>query len=316
MINGKILALAGGVGGSKLVLGLSRVLPPHQLAITVNTGDDDKFYGLHVSPDLDTVMYTLAGLSNTQTGWGLEGETFRALDMLGRYGADTWFNLGDQDLATHMRRTQLLEQGLSLSEVTLELCQVLGIEQSVIPMSDDPVPTVLHTIIGPLKMQEYFVQHHSEPKVALIQYQGATSAKPAPEFDAALGDASMVVFCPSNPFLSIGPILAVPGIRERLEEMAGHVKRVVVSPIVGGAAVQGPAAKIMEELGHEVSSVGVARWYQGLCDVFVIDEQDADLAPLIAELGMEPVVTPTVMKNEDDKIALARVILGLGEEGS
>ena len=315
MVNAKVLALAGGVGGSKLVLGLSKELQSDQLAVAVNTGDDDKFYGLHISPDLDTMMYTLAGLSNLETGWGLAGETFRALDMLRRYGADTWFNLGDQDLGTHLRRTQLLGEGLSLSEVTFDLFSALGIEQTVIPMSDDPVPTVLHTIIGPLKMQEYFVQHGSKPKVALIQYQGATSANPAPAFDKALADAGLVVFCPSNPFLSIGPILAISGIRERFEGMAGQIKRVAVSPIIGGAAVQGPAAKIMEELGHEVSAIGVARWYQGLCDVFVIDEQDADLAPQISELGMKAVVTSTVMKNEADKVALAQFIVGLDEEG-
>jgi LPPG:FO 2-phospho-L-lactate transferase len=308
---GKVLALAGGTGGAKLALGLARSLAPDRLAIVVNTGDDECFYGLHVSPDLDTVMYTLAGLANPETGWGLAGETFNGLDMLGKYGADTWFNLGDRDLATHIRRTQLLRQGATLSQVTAELCQRLGVAHQVLPMSDDPVRTVISTEAGELPMQQYFVQRRSEPQVQSIHYEGADSAKPSPPFLSALSQSDLVVFCPSNPFLSVGPILALPGVKERLKEFGQERLRVAVSPIVGGAAVRGPAGKIMAELGHEVSCVGVAREYQGFCDLFVIDEQDAHLAQEIEKLGMKPVVTSIIMESEADKIALARHILSL-----
>jgi LPPG:FO 2-phospho-L-lactate transferase len=307
----KVLALAGGTGGAKLSLGLARVLPPEQLTIVVNTGDDEYFHGLHVSPDLDTIMYTLAGLVNPETGWGIAGDTFNSLEMLKRYGADTWFNLGDRDLATHVRRTQLLGQGATLSEVTAELCRCLAVKHQVAPMSDDPVRTVLSTDAGELPMQQYFVRQRSEPKINKIRYQGAAAARPALGFAAALEQAGMVVFCPSNPFLSVGPILAVPGVRKQLERAHPSRLRVAVSPIVGGAAVRGPAAKIMAELGHEVSCVGVARQYQGLCDVFLIDHQDAHLAPAIGELGMRPLVASIIMRTEEDKIALAELILGL-----
>jgi LPPG:FO 2-phospho-L-lactate transferase len=308
---GKVLALAGGTGGAKLALGLARSLAPDRLAIVVNTGDDECFYGLHVSPDLDTVMYTLAGLANPETGWGLAGETFNALGMLGKYGADTWFNLGDRDLATHIRRTQLLRQGATLSQVTAELCQWLGVAHQVLPMSDDPVRTVISTEAGELPMQQYFVQRRSEPRVQSIHYEGADSARPSPAFLSALSQSDLVVFCPSNPFLSVGPILALPGVKERLKETGQERLCVAVSPIVGGAAVRGPAGKIMAELGHEVSCVGVAREYQGFCDLFVIDEQDAHLAQEIEKLGMKPVVTSIIMESEADKIALARHILSL-----
>lgn len=309
-MGGEVLALAGGVGGAKLALGMARVLPPEELVVVVNTGDDECFHGLHVSPDLDTVMYTLAGLVNPETGWGLAGDTFNSLAMLRRYGAEAWFNLGDRDLATHIRRTQLLRQGATLSEVTAQLCCALGVDHRVVPMSDDPVRTVLDTDEGELPMQQYFVQRRSEPRVSGVRYQGAAVARPAPGLATALAQAQLVVFCPSNPFLSLGPILSIPGVREQLESCDGF--RVAVSPIVGGAALRGPAAKIMAELGHEVSSVGVARRYQGLCDAFLIDHQDAHLAPAIAELGIRPATAPIIMETEADKIGLAERILGLG----
>ena len=310
-MTGPVLALAGGVGGAKLALGLARVLPPERLTVVVNTGDDECFHGLHVSPDLDTVMYTLAGLANPEAGWGLAGETFNALEMLRRYGADTWFNLGDRDLATHIRRTQLLRQGASLSQVTTELCQRLGIAHRVVPMSNDPVRTVVDTDAGPLPMQRYFVQQGSQPVVKSIRYEGAQRAAATPEFLAALSAAALVVLCPSNPFLSIGPVLALPGILERLENLGPTTLRVAVSPIVGGAAVRGPAAKIMGELGQEVSCVGVARQYRGICDVFVIDRQDRHRAGDIEKLGLKPVVESIIMETESDKIALAQRILEL-----
>ena len=306
----KVLALAGGVGGAKLALGLSRILPPGQLVICVNTGDDDCFYGLHVSPDLDTVMYTLAGLADPQSGWGLEGDTFSALDMLNRYGADTWFNLGDRDLATHIQRTQLLRQGATLSEVTTNLCRRLGIVHDVVPMSDDPVRTVLNTDIGELAMQRYFVEHRAEPQINRVRYVGAKSARASPGLEVALDQASLIVFCPSNPFLSLGPILAVSGVRERLENASAL--RLAVSPIIGGAAVRGPAAKIMSEFGHEVSCVGVAGQYLGLCDLFVIDNVDAHLSPAIQRLGIKPAAASIMMNSDEDKVALAKSVLAMG----
>lgn len=310
-MDGKVLALAGGTGGAKLALGLARVLPPEQLTIVVNTGDDECFHGLHVSPDLDTIMYTLAGLVNQETGWGIFGDTFNALAMLRKYDVDAWFNLGDQDLATHVRRTQLLGQGLSLSQVTEELCRKLGVEHQVSPMSDRPVKTVLTTDAGDLPMQTYFVQHRSAPIISSIAYVGAESAEASPQFAAAMAEADIIVFCPSNPYLSIGPILAVPGVRNNIAGICSPRLRVAVSPIVGGAAIKGPAAKIMAELGHEVSCVGVAKTYRGICDVFVIDEQDAHRASEIERLGLKPMVAPTIMNTEADKIALARRILQL-----
>ena len=306
---GKILALAGGVGGAKLVLGLARVLPPDRLVACVNTGDDEYFHGLHVSPDLDTVMYTLAGLSNPQSGWGIDGDSFSALGMLAQYGADTWFNLGDRDLATHIRRTELLGQGADLSEVTAELCRGLGVTHQVIPMSNDPVRTVLSTDGGELPMQRYFVQCRAEPRVSGINYEGAATARPSPGLEAALDEVALVVLCPSNPFLSLGPILAIPGVRKRLESV--QALKIAVSPIVGGAAVLGPAAKIMAELGHEVSAAGVARQYQGICDVLMIDHQDAHLGPDISALGIKPVVASTIMDTEADKVALSKHVLTL-----
>ena len=293
-----------------MALGLSRILPPGQLVICVNTGDDDCFHGLHVSPDLDTVMYTLAGLADPESGWGLEGDTFSALDMLNRYGADTWFNLGDRDLATHIQRTQLLRQGATLSEVTANLCRRLGIADDVVPMTDDPVRTVLGTDIGELSMQRYFVEHRAEPQINQVRYVGAKSARASPGLEDALDQASLIVFCPSNPFLSLGPILAVSGVRERLENASAL--RLAVSPIIGGAAVRGPAAKILSELGHEVSCVGVAGQYLGLCDLFVIDNLDAHLSPAIQRLGIKPAAASIMMNSDEDKVALAKAVLTMG----
>ena len=309
----RVLALAGGVGGAKLALGLARLLPPEQLTIVVNTGDDETFHGLHVSPDLDTMLYTLAGIANPETGWGIAGETFNALGMLNRYGAETWFNLGDNDLATHIRRTQLLNNGATLSQVTAELCQGLGVAHPIVPMSDDPVRTFLNTDFGELAMQEYFVRRRSEPAVTSVTYRGAEQARPSPGFATALDQASLVVFCPSNPALSVGPILALPGVRDKLAAKQAGRLRLAVSPIVGGAAVRGPAAKIMRELGHEATSLGVAKLYRDICDLFVIDQQDAALSPDICDLGLESLVAPTIMETEKDKVALARRILDLGD---
>ncbi|MCE2464661.1 MAG: 2-phospho-L-lactate transferase [Dehalococcoidia bacterium] len=304
-MTGGVLALAGGVGGAKLALGLSKVLPADELTIVVNTGDDATFHGLHVSPDLDTVMYALAGLSNNETGWGVAGDTFNSLGQLERYGNPAWFNLGDKDLATHIRRTELLRNGSTLSEATGSLCASLDIAIRIVPMTDDPVHTMVETTEGELPFQTYFVREQCRPVTLAIRYDGAERARPSPGFLDSLETASHLIICPSNPFLSVDPILAVPGVRQRLEKFAG--RRLAVSPIVGGEAVRGPAGKLMRELGHEVSCVGVARYYQGLCDIFIIDEVDEGCASEIEALGMKVHAAPTIMQNDDDKERLARL---------
>ena len=307
----RVLALAGGVGGAKLVVGLARCLAPEELVVAVNTGDDEEFHGLHVSPDLDTMMYTLAGLSNPETGWGLNGDTFTALDMLKRYGADAWFNLGDRDFATHIRRTQLLRKGLTLSEVTSQLCAALGVRHRVAPMTDQPVRTMLETTQGRLSMQQYFVQQRAGPEVSKVHYVGAEEAVPSEALDEALSEARILVVCPSNPALSVEPIVAISGMRERLSAFRGL--RVAVSPIVGNDAVRGPAGRIMAGLGHEVSVAGVARIYRDFCDVLVIDRRDEGMASAVEEAGLRPAVTNTIMESLQDRIDLARFVLALDE---
>ena len=306
-----ILALAGGVGGAKLALGLCGVLEPDQLSIVVNTGDDEEFHGLHVSPDVDTVMYTLAGISNAEMGWGIQDESFRTLERLRKYGADAWFNLGDLDLATHIRRTDLLSQGQTLSQVTQSLSAALGVRHPIYPMSDENVRTVLSTDMGDLAMQTYFVKHRSEPVVSDIRFEGDVDARPSPGFATALECSESLVFCPSNPFISVAPILAVQGVRKAIEGFQGL--RVAVSPIVGGQAIKGPAAKLLHELGHDVSCVGVARQYVGLCDVFIIDNRDRHLAQEIDQLGMRVEIMDTIMNTYEDKVRLARLICELTE---
>jgi LPPG:FO 2-phospho-L-lactate transferase len=299
--------LAGGVGGAKLALGLSRLLRPEQLAVVVNTGDDEEFYGLHVSPDLDTVMYALAGVANPDTGWGIRGETFTVLERLGDYGEETWFKLGDRDLATHIRRTALLRRGTPLSEITGVLCEALGVAHAVVPMTDARVRTIVETETGPLAFQDYFVRHRCEPKARSIRFDGAKRASPSAGFTKALETSDALVYTPSNPYLSIAPILAVSGVRDRIRKFQG--RRIAVSPIVGGRALRGPAAKLMAEFGAEPSCVGVARQYVGLCDVFVIDEVDADRAGEVQALGFQVEVCNTVMASDQDKVELGRRVL-------
>lgn len=302
-----VLALAGGVGGAKLALGLSKVLSPEQLTVVVNTGDDEVFYGLNVSPDLDTVMYTLAGISNPETGWGIAGETFNMLERLSAYGEDTWFGLGDKDVATHIRRTNLLRNGDTLSQVTSKLAAALGVGCGIVPMTDDSLRTVVDTEIGSLAFQDYFVKHRSEPKAIAIRFESDGDVRPSPRFDIALNEADIIVYCPSNPYLSVAPILEVAGVRERIGRFSG--KRIAVSPIVGGEAIKGPAAKLMAEFGVDPSCVGVAKQYVGLCDVFVIDEVDAGRTKDIESLGMDVLVCNTIMTSDEDKIELARKVL-------
>jgi len=304
---GPVLALAGGVGGAKLATGLSILLPASSLTVAVNTGDDEIFHGLHVSPDLDTVMYALAGLQNRATGWGLAGDSFESLSMLERLGGETWFRLGDRDLATHLRRTELLRAGWTLSDVTTELCRALGVTQRVVPMSDQPVRTIAITDEGDLAFQDYFVRRRCEPKLVGTRLQGIDASLPAGSFSAALRTARTIVVCPSNPFVSIAPILSVPGVLETVR--TSRALRIAVSPIIGGQAVKGPAAKMFSELGEPPSALAVARRYQGLCDVFVLDEADAPMAGEIAMLGMKALVTQTLMTDADGEMALAREVL-------
>ncbi len=313
---GAVLALSGGVGGAKLALGLADALPDGQLHVVVNTGDDFRHLGLHISPDIDTLLYTLSGLSNEQQGWGVADETFRALEALGRLGAETWFLLGDRDLATHLRRTELLAAGRSLSEVTAELAARLGIGAHVYPMSDQPVRTTVICGDRRLPFQHYFVAERCEPAVDGFTFDGVEGAVPNPAVMSLLADdvPERVVICPSNPYVSIDPVLALPGFWQALRDCPAPV--ILVSPIVAGAALKGPAAKMMSELGVPASALGVARHYceryPDLLDYFVIDASDGTLAPEIADLGVEVATTATVMKSREDKVRLAQFVLEIG----
>ena len=305
----RALAVSGGVGGAKLALGLSRLLAPDELTVVVNTGDDETFHGLHVSPDVDTVVYALAGLTNPDTGWGVAGDSFRALDALGRLGGETWFRLGDLDLAMHLRRTELLAAECTLTEATRAICDALGVRHPVVPMSDAPVRTIAQTEHGEMAFQEYFVRRACEPRITGVRFAGAEDATPSPALSDALASADAVVFCPSNPLVSIEPVLAVQGVRDAIGSFAGP--RIAVSPIVGGRALKGPAAKMMAELGEEVSNAGVARRYAGLIDVLVLDESDAAEAPSVEALGIAAHVAPTIMTTDAGKTALAREVLAV-----
>ena len=309
-----ILALAGGVGGAKLAAGLEGAVDrPEDLLTVVNTGDDFEHLGLSICPDLDTVTYTLSGRANPETGWGLAGESWDFLEALGALGGEDWFRLGDRDLATHVERTRRLRAGETLSEVTSHLTARLGVPSRIAPMSDNPVRTVVETPEGDLPFQEYFVRRRCEPAVRGLRYEGAPAARMSGAFEAALTDPALdaVVICPSNPYLSIDPILAVPGVRAALAGCAAPV--VAVSPIVGGRALKGPAAKIMEELGVEVSAAAVAARYRDLLDGFVLDETDRALAGAIESQGsggMRIRVERTVMRTGEDRTRLAARVVG------
>lgn len=300
-----ILALAGGVGGAKLAHGLSMRLPPEKLQVVVNTGDDFEHLGLHISPDLDTVMYWLAGTNDRTRGWGLADESWNFMAALEKLGGVAWFRLGDRDLATHIERTRRLNGGESLSQVTRFLCERLSIRHPVAPMTDRPVRTIVHTDDGELEFQHYFVRRHCEPRVIRLEYKGAGEADPSPAFEAALAraDLNAIVICPSNPMLSVEPILTLRGVRAKVERHRAPV--VAVSPIVAGQAIKGPAAKILRELGHTPSALEIARYYADLIDGIVIDEIDAALRPSIENLGVSVTVANTVMKGPDDQARLA-----------
>ena len=302
-----VLTLAGGVGGAKLASGLEASLTPGELTVVVNTADDFDLWGLRICPDLDTVMYTLAGVANPETGWGLDGETFAALDMLAGYGEDTWFKLGDRDLATHVLRTARLRAGESITQVTDHLSAALGVASAILPMCDEPVSTVLQTPEGPLEFQEYFVRRGQRDEVLGVELRGIEEARVTKLVSEALAAADVIVFCPSNPLVSIGPILAVPGMREVLQ--TSSASKVAVSPIVGGRALKGPADRMLSSLGHEVSAVGVARMYEGLAEGMVIDRIDREERAEIEDLGMRVLVTEAVMHDEADRARLAREVL-------
>ncbi|RIA47654.1 2-phospho-L-lactate transferase [Dichotomicrobium thermohalophilum] len=307
--SGSYVALCGGVGGAKLAYGLAQVLSPGRLTIVVNTGDDFEHLGLHISPDIDTVIYTLSGLANPETGWGRAGETWTFMRVLSDLGEPDWFQLGDGDLAMHVARTHRLRAGESLSEVCAHVCQRLGIDHAVVPMSDDPVRTMVSTDEGRLAFQDYFVRRKSGPAVSEITFEGAHVAQPAPGVLAALAhdDLAGIIVCPSNPYLSVDPLLAIPGLRAALE--ARRVPLVAVSPIVGGAAIKGPTAKIMRELGVAPSVGSVAEHYGALLDGMVADDADAQ-ALKDAPLAVPTWTTGSVMTSERDRIELARFVIG------
>jgi LPPG:FO 2-phospho-L-lactate transferase len=309
----KAAAFAGGVGGAKLADGLAQVLD-RNLTVIVNTGDDFDFFGLKICPDLDTVCYTLAGLANLETGWGRKDESWNVLSALEDLGGPTWFRLGDRDLATHLERTRQLREGQSLSQVTHHFTSRWGISASVLPMTDDTVSTFVESDEGKLSFQEYFVKRKCEPRVKSFEFSGAPSSQPAPGVLHALNAADLVVICPSNPWVSIDPILAVPGIRTAIEKKT----LLAVSPIIGGKAVKGPVVKMYSELGIEPSATAVARHYQsknsgGLLDGFVIDAIDYDLLPELEEIGLSVMETGTIMRSPRDRRRLAEEVLEFGE---
>lgn len=313
-MKGHVIALCGGVGGAKLAFGLTRILAPEDLTLVVNTGDDFVHMGLHISPDIDTVAYTLSDLADRERGWGLAGETWNFMDQTKRLGGEAWFNLGDRDLAMHVERTRRLAARETLSEITAALTAALGIRHAVVPMSDDPVRTIVRTADGELGFQRYFVGEQCRPVATGVRFDGAASARPSPALRTALArrDVAAVIVCPSNPYLSIDPILAVPGIREGLTGLAAPI--VAVSPIVGGRALKGPAAKLMQELGVKPSAMAVVCHYRGLLSGLVVDDEDADEAEALRTLGLPTLATGAVMRTDDDRIRLARETLDFALE--
>src|SRR5437773_11692911 len=303
----RVTALAGGTGAAKRLRGRASARPRLELTVIGNTGDDTEIWGLHVSPDLDTVMYALAGRLDAMRGWGVADDTFRCLEAMGDLGAETWFNLGDRDLATHLYRTRALGDGTPLSAVTAELCRRLGVAARILPMSDDPVRTRVRTPDGWLSFQEYFVREKAQVQVLEVEYAGAARARPAPGVLEAVREADVVVVCPSNPVTSVGPVLAVPGVADGLAATRARV--VGVSPIVGGAAVSGPASELMRARGLAVSPVGVATAYAPWLDALVLDHRDAAYVAELDGLGLAAVPADTLMIDRAREIALARVVL-------
>ncbi|HQV93503.1 MAG TPA: 2-phospho-L-lactate transferase [Anaerolineales bacterium] len=304
----KIVALAGGVGGAKLAHGLAQILKPEELTIIVNTGDDFEHYGLYICPDLDTVCYTLAGLANPETGWGRVDESWNAIENASKLGGLDWFKLGDRDLGTHLERTRRMKAGDSLSKITRDFCKAWGIQHTVLPMSDSPVRTIVDTDEGELAFQEYFVHRRCEPRVKSFRFEGADEAEPASGAREAIESADAIVICPSNPWVSVDPILKVFSLTPSPLPL-GEGKRVVaVSPIIGGETVKGPAAKMYRELGIEPSALAVANHYQGVITHFVMDTVDSQLTESVRGLNMRTLVTNTLMKSHEDRRQLAQAI--------
>jgi len=309
-----VVALCGGVGGAKLAFGLARVVAPEDLTIVVNTGDDFEHLGLHVSPDIDTVLYTLSGLADRERGWGRGGETWGFMSALKGLGGEDWFNLGDHDLAMHVVRSHRMREGQTLSQVTAGYARALGVAPAIVPMCDQPVRTVIETDDGALSFQRYFVQRRAEPVAKAIRFEGAESARPSAAFAAALerDDLAALIICPSNPYLSVDPILAVPGVRERLQGLSTPV--VAVSPIVAGRAIKGPTAKLMEEMGLEPGVRAVAEHYRTLISGLVIDEADAHETEALQAIGVTPRIAAAIMNTDEDRTQLAQATLGFAAD--
>ncbi len=308
----KVTLLAGGTGGAKLAHGFQAALPPGDLTVIVNVADDTERFGLLVCPDIDTILYTLSGLADREQGWGVRGDTYTALAQLERYGEEAWFRIGDADLATHVHRANLLRGGLSLTDATAAMTAALGVPSHLVPATDDRLRSMVQTDAGEVDFQDYFVRRHQADAVRGLRLDGMASARPSPAALVALAEAELVVIGPSNPIVSIGPILAIPGMREAV--LAANAPRIGVSGIVAGRALRGPADRMLVSLGHESSALGVARLYAGLLDRFVIDEADADLAPAIeGELGIAVSVMPTVMSTDQDRATLAGELIRIGE---
>lgn len=302
-----ITALAGGVGAAKFLSGLVKIVPEEDLTVVVNTGDDINLFGLHVSPDLDIVAYTLAGIVDEEKGWGIRGDTFHCLEMLRRYGYETWFNLGDRDLATHIHRTILLKSGLKLSQATREICKSLGLKVNILPMTDDRFETWIETEAGLMHFQEYLVKRGAKDRVLGVKYVGAESTSPAEGVIESILESELVIVCPSNPIVSIGTILSVRGVREALRK--SRARKIAISPIVSGAPIKGPADKLMSGLGLEVSAFSVAYLYRDFLDVFVLDQLDIREKDRIEGLGIKVILTNTIMRTLEDKISLAKTVL-------
>lgn len=304
----KVTAFAGGVGASKLLDGLVRTMPPEDLSIIVNTGDDIEMFGLYIAPDLDIVTYTLAGIVNPAMGWGIAGDRFECLERLLSYtGGERWFNLGDRDLATHIFRTAQMRAGFTLTEVADQIRTKLGVKSRIFPMTDVHTPTTILTDQGEMHFQEYLIKHRAEPKVRGIRFENIKSASPPPGAPEAIMSADAILLCPSNPLISIGPILATPGVRELLEKTKAPVA--AVSPIVGGQSLKGPTDRMLADLGMEITPVQVAKLYEGFLDIFILDQRDEASAAAIEALGIKVVLTDTVMSDLDRKIALAKATL-------
>jgi LPPG:FO 2-phospho-L-lactate transferase len=305
----KIAALAGGVGAARLLSGLVTVMPQEDLTVIVNTGDDFRWLGLLVCPDIDTIIYTLAGIANPETGWGVNGDTFHCLERMSAIGLDPWFRIGDRDLATHVHRSHLLARGHTLTEVTETIRRQNGIRAPILPMTDSSVPTLVDTDEGTLEFQDYFVRRRCAPRVRAIRFKDVAASRPAPGVREALTRADAIVICPSNPFISIGPILAVPGMREAILDSKAVVA--AVSPIIGGKAVKGPTATMLNQLGHDVSAIGVARLYADMLDIFLVDESDSALVPEIRAMGIETRTSHILMDSTGARESLAGILLRL-----